>query len=200
MTSRTDSRIRSTPSPARKASSSSDTTDWDNAIGGNLLVGTWRYTPRIPPMAPPLRQAHRLSKTHHSQGLSRPCICWEVGGTGDVQVEALFPQGQKRFELGSSDWNWCRGRPARLRFRRRGRCLVASRRCPNWLGFTLGTRGLLDVPSRPGALYNSCLSSAVGASGFGLRGADGVIHCAAAAFSASGPTGRARERPKKTLP
>src|SRR5215218_6695776 len=67
MTSRTDSRIRSTPSPARKASSSSDTTDWDNAIVGNLLVGTWRYTPRIPPMAPPLRQAHRLSKTHHSQ-------------------------------------------------------------------------------------------------------------------------------------
>src|SRR5215203_4789158 len=67
MTSRTDSRIRSTPSPARKASSSSDTIDWDNAIGGNLLVGTWRYTPRIPPMAPPLRQPHRLSKTQHSQ-------------------------------------------------------------------------------------------------------------------------------------
>ena len=37
MTSRTDSRIRSTPSPARNASSSSDATDWDNAIGGNLL-------------------------------------------------------------------------------------------------------------------------------------------------------------------
>src|SRR5215207_9976231 len=36
MTSRTDSRIRSTPSPARNASSSSDATDWDNAIGGNL--------------------------------------------------------------------------------------------------------------------------------------------------------------------
>src|SRR5215203_1683803 len=36
MTSRTDSRIRSTPAPARNASSSSDATDWDNAIGGNL--------------------------------------------------------------------------------------------------------------------------------------------------------------------
>src|SRR5687767_4807227 len=36
MTSRTDSRIKSTPSPARNASSSSDATDWDNAIGGNL--------------------------------------------------------------------------------------------------------------------------------------------------------------------
>src|SRR3954447_19066319 len=34
---RTDSRIRSTPSPARKASSSSDTADWDNAIGGVLF-------------------------------------------------------------------------------------------------------------------------------------------------------------------
>src|SRR5829696_2548380 len=51
MTSRTDSRIRSTPSPARKASSSSDTTDWDNAIGGNLLVvlgGTHRESRRWP--------------------------------------------------------------------------------------------------------------------------------------------------------
>src|SRR3954454_23914756 len=34
---RTDSRIRSTPSPARNASSSSDTADWDNAIGGLLF-------------------------------------------------------------------------------------------------------------------------------------------------------------------
>src|SRR3954468_4167843 len=34
---RTDSRIRSTPSPARNASSNSDTADWDNAIGGLLF-------------------------------------------------------------------------------------------------------------------------------------------------------------------
>jgi hypothetical protein len=40
---------------------------------------------------------------------SSPCICWGVGGTGDVQVEALFPQGQKGFELGSSGWDWCLG-------------------------------------------------------------------------------------------
>jgi cytidylate kinase len=33
ITNRTDSRIRSTPSPARIASSNSDATDWDNAIG-----------------------------------------------------------------------------------------------------------------------------------------------------------------------
>src|SRR4029434_7435299 len=60
ITSRTDSRIRSTPSPARNASSSSDATDWDNAIGENLLVSTCRYTPRIPPMAPLTVAAHRL--------------------------------------------------------------------------------------------------------------------------------------------
>src|SRR5215216_4727922 len=35
MTIRTDSRIRSTPSPVRNASSSSDTADWGRAIGGD---------------------------------------------------------------------------------------------------------------------------------------------------------------------
>src|SRR3712207_6055624 len=35
MTIRTDSRIRSTPSPVRNASSRSDTADWDKAIGGD---------------------------------------------------------------------------------------------------------------------------------------------------------------------
>ena len=35
ITIRTDSRIRSTPSPLRNASSSSDTADWDKAIGGD---------------------------------------------------------------------------------------------------------------------------------------------------------------------
>src|SRR5215204_4983429 len=63
MTSRTDSRIRSTPSPARNASSSSDATDWDTPSVGTSLVSTCRYTPRIPPMAHSLRQAHRPPET-----------------------------------------------------------------------------------------------------------------------------------------
>ena len=29
-----------------------------------------------------------------------PRICWRVGGTRDIPVEALFPQGRERFELG----------------------------------------------------------------------------------------------------
>ena len=31
-----------------------------------------------------------------------PRICWRVGGTRHIPVEALFPQGRERFELGSS--------------------------------------------------------------------------------------------------
>src|SRR5829696_2866618 len=49
-----------------------------------------------------------------------------------------------------------------------------------------GQPGPGRAPSRPGLLHNACLSSAAGASGFGLRGAGGVIHWTAAAFSASG--------------
>jgi hypothetical protein len=52
MTIRTDSRIRSTPSPVRNASRSSDTADWDKAIGGFPSVSAWPYTPKISPMAP----------------------------------------------------------------------------------------------------------------------------------------------------
>jgi hypothetical protein len=33
-----------------------------------------------------------------------PRICWRVGGTRDIPVEALFPQGRESFELGSSGW------------------------------------------------------------------------------------------------
>ena len=29
-----------------------------------------------------------------------PRICWRVGGTRDIPVEALFPQGRERFEFG----------------------------------------------------------------------------------------------------
>src|SRR3954452_13284288 len=41
MTIRTDSRIRSTPSPVRNASSSSDTADWGRAIGGDSFNGEY---------------------------------------------------------------------------------------------------------------------------------------------------------------
>ena len=44
---------RSTPSPARNASSSSDRTDCDRAIGAVSLSRSCRNTPRITPMAPP---------------------------------------------------------------------------------------------------------------------------------------------------
>jgi hypothetical protein len=32
-------------------------------------------------------------------------ICRRVGGTSDIPVEALFPQGGERFEFGSSGWS-----------------------------------------------------------------------------------------------
>src|SRR4051794_17947956 len=41
MTIRTDSRIRSTPSPVRNASSNSDTADWGRAIGGDPFFGEY---------------------------------------------------------------------------------------------------------------------------------------------------------------
>jgi hypothetical protein len=34
----------------------------------------------------------------------KPCVARRIGGTGDLPVEALFPQGRERFELGSSGW------------------------------------------------------------------------------------------------
>jgi hypothetical protein len=72
MTSRTDSQTRSTPSPARNASSSSDATDWDNAIGGNLLMSTCRYTSRIPPRAPSTQATHRTPRNPTTPGDSHP--------------------------------------------------------------------------------------------------------------------------------
>ena len=34
-----------------------------------------------------------------------PRICGRVGGTRDIPVEALFPEGREGFELGSSGWS-----------------------------------------------------------------------------------------------
>jgi hypothetical protein len=73
-----------------------------------------------------------------------PRICWRVGGTGDLPVEALFPEdGRERFKLTfSSGWSWILGSdavggPPYCDFADEGGARVASRRCPDWLGFTL---------------------------------------------------------------
>ena len=34
-----------------------------------------------------------------------PGICCRLGGTRDIPVEMLFPQGRERFELGASGWS-----------------------------------------------------------------------------------------------
>ena len=60
-----------------------------------------------------------------------------------MPVEALFPEGRERFELASSS-GWSRvlwidavaGAP-HGDFADEGGARVASRRCPDWLGFTL---------------------------------------------------------------
>ena len=41
----------------------------------------------------------RLSAVRRCLSLVGPRICWRVGGTRDVPVEALFPEGRERFEL-----------------------------------------------------------------------------------------------------
>ena len=70
-----------------------------------------------------------------------PRICWRVGGMGDVLVEALFPQGRKRFELGSSGWSGVLGidavgGPPHCDSADKGGARVASRCSPDWLGVT----------------------------------------------------------------
>jgi hypothetical protein len=61
---------------------------------------------------------------------------------GDIPVEALFPQGRKCFEWGSSGWSRVLridavgGAPHRD-FADEGGARVTSRWCPDWLGVTL---------------------------------------------------------------
>jgi hypothetical protein len=71
-----------------------------------------------------------------------PRTCWRVGGTGDVPVEALFPEGRKRFELVSSGWSWVLGIDAvggapHCGFADQGGARVASWWCPDGLGVIL---------------------------------------------------------------
>ena len=70
-----------------------------------------------------------------------PRICWLVGGTGDISVEALFPDGGRCLELGSSGWLWVLGTDAvggapHCDFADEG-AGVTSRYCPNWGGITV---------------------------------------------------------------
>jgi hypothetical protein len=70
-----------------------------------------------------------------------PSVCCRVGGTRDSPVEALFPQGRERFELGSSGWSRVLridavGGPPHCDLADEGGARVASRRCPDWLGVT----------------------------------------------------------------
>jgi hypothetical protein len=59
-----------------------------------------------------------------------------------MPVEALFPPGRKHFELCSSGWSRVLGidavgGPPYCDFANEGGARVASRRCADWLGFTL---------------------------------------------------------------
>jgi hypothetical protein len=60
----------------------------------------------------------------------------------DIPVEALFPQGRERFELGSSGWSRVLGidavgGPPHCDFAYEGGAPVTSRCSPDWLGVTL---------------------------------------------------------------
>ncbi|HEU4909163.1 MAG TPA: hypothetical protein VFT17_09875, partial [Propionibacteriaceae bacterium] len=68
-------------------------------------------------------------------------IGWRVGGTRDIPVEALFPQGRKHFELRSSGWSRVLGidavgGPPHRDSADMGGARVASRCSPDWLGVT----------------------------------------------------------------
>jgi hypothetical protein len=71
-----------------------------------------------------------------------PSICWRIGGTRDIPVEALFPKRREHFELGSSGWSPVLGidavgAPPHCDFADEGGAQVASRWCPDWLCVTL---------------------------------------------------------------
>jgi hypothetical protein len=75
-------------------------------------------------------------------------ICLRVGGTRDSPVEALFPEGRERLELGSSGWSRVLGidavgGPPHCDFADEG-AVVSSRCSPDWLGVT-GAGVILDL-------------------------------------------------------
>jgi hypothetical protein len=71
-----------------------------------------------------------------------PRICWRVGGTRDIPVEALFPQDRERFELGTSGWSRVLGidaigSPPHCDFTDQGDARVTPLCSPNRLGVTV---------------------------------------------------------------
>ena len=63
-----------------------------------------------------------------------------------MPVEALFPEGRDRFELGSSGWSRVLGidavgRPPHCDFADESDAQVASRRCPDW--FVVALAGVM---------------------------------------------------------
>jgi hypothetical protein len=83
-----------------------------------------------------------------------PRSCWRVGGTRDIPVEALFPEGRERFELGSSGWSRVLGidavgGPPHCDFADEGGARMASRCSPDWLGVALAG-AVLDLAGEVG--------------------------------------------------
>jgi hypothetical protein len=69
-------------------------------------------------------------------------LWWRVGGTRDMPIEVLFPQGRERFEVGSSGWSRVLGVDAvgaapHCNFADEYCARVASRWCPDWRAVTL---------------------------------------------------------------
>jgi hypothetical protein len=80
-----------------------------------------------------------------------PRICWRVGGTRDISVEALFPQDRERFELRSSGWSRVLGidavaRPPHCDFADEGDARVTSCCSPGWPAVTVAGLVLDLVP------------------------------------------------------
>jgi hypothetical protein len=72
----------------------------------------------------------------------------------DIPVEALFPEGRERFELGSSSWPQVLGidavgGPPHCDVADESGAQVASRWCPDWLRVTLASV-ILDLVGEVG--------------------------------------------------
>jgi hypothetical protein len=101
-----------------------------------------------------------------------PCIRWRAGGTRNIPVEALFPEGREGFELGSSGWAQVLGIDAvggapHCDFTDEGGALVSSRWCPDWLGVTLAG-AILDLVGEVGDELGS-LCQVVAPSGMDMQ-------------------------------
>src|SRR4051812_7839065 len=119
MTIRTDSRTRSTPSPARNASSSSDTADWDKAIGGDSFFGEYLAVhtenhadgPLIPGAAPyPQTPPRHGTPTQRLSIAASPCRLAagvSTNGVSGALVEGVVSDRRESGFVRS-------GRPARL--------------------------------------------------------------------------------------